>query len=100
MTYSPLNLSAMNNMNDFMQIANTNSSGYFWTGMAYMLWFVLFMVLLPFGFEASLMTSSFIALLPALALLYLDLMSWKWFVAFPAMILFTIIWMMWGRREY
>lgn len=95
-----VNWSNVNNLNDFMAVANQNSSGFFWTGMVYMAWFVLFILMIPFGPEPAILVATFIAMLPALMLVYLGLMGWQWFVAFPAVILFVIIWMMWGRREY
>lgn len=95
-----INWSNVNNLKDFAAIANQNSGGFFWVGMMYMAWFVLFILMLPFGFEPAVLASSFIAMIPALMLVYLGLIGWKWFVVFPAMILFMIIWMMWGKKEY
>ena len=90
--------SQVENAQDILQVANANSSGFFWTGMLYMLVFILMIVLIPFGFETALLASAFIGMTIGITLLYLGMISWQWFLPFPGLILFTILYIIWSSR--
>jgi hypothetical protein len=75
------------NVTDFGQLpsqANTASGGSFWIGMFYMLWVVLIMTFIGFGWEISLLVSSFLMLVIGLLLAYSGLVSFAGSVGFMA----------------
>jgi len=99
MPYVNTNWSEITAAQDILQIANANSSGFFWTGMLYMLWVILLVIFIPLGgFEAAILTSGFIGGTIGLILLYSGLISWQWFLPLPGMILFTILYIVWSSR--
>jgi len=87
---------------DFGQIpaaANTASSGSFWIGMFYMLWIILIMLFVGFGFEVALTVSSFIAIVLGLLLVYADLMAWEHLITVVAVELFMFLYIIWSSSK-
>lgn len=85
------------NFTDFTQLpqkANEASSSSFWPGMLMMIWVVLFLLLIGFGFEVALMVASFIALIAAILLAYAGLVAWYYIAMFAAIIVFEFIYVM------
>lgn len=90
------------NITDFDQIpgaANTASNGSFWVGMLYMIWIILLLVLIPFGFEASILAASFIALILGILLVYSELVAWYWALTFVGMILAMFLYIIWSSPK-
>ena len=69
------NWSNVNNATAFLQTANTNTSGYFWPSILYMVVALLFFAMLNFGFEAAALVSLFIGIIIGTLLVYMDLVS-------------------------
>ncbi len=65
------NWTGMTNANDLLVAVNTNTGGWFWASMVYMIFLTMLLSTLSFGFEASLLTSAFICFLIALMLSFL-----------------------------
>jgi len=99
MVYTPTNFSSVTNLQTGLELANTNSGGYFWTSMVMMVFMILFITLLNFGFEASLLSSAFLGFLLAFFLAYIGLVAWWLVGVFVAIMLFTIFYIMWGGRN-
>ena len=70
--------------------ANDNSGGWFWTTGWFMFIIVLFMAMLGFGAEASLLVSCFIALISGVLLLYLGLIP-LYILAIPLGIMLSLM---------
>jgi hypothetical protein len=83
---------------DLPSLANTASNGIFWSGMLYMLWIIILLILIAYGFEVALMVSSFIALIIGLLLVYSDLIAWYHCITFVGIILFVVLYNSWGRK--
>lgn len=97
---TPTNWSAVNSITDLLSVANTNSGGFFWTGMLYMVWAVLVILFINTGFETALLTASFICLIIGLNLLFMNLVSLAWGVlTFVGVILTIIIYINWSSRS-
>jgi hypothetical protein len=61
---------------DWLNIANTNSGGSFWAGTLYLIVGVLFMVIFPVaGVEGGIMTAVFIGIMIGTFMLYLGIIS-------------------------
>lgn len=90
------------NFTDFTQLpqkANEASSSSFWAGMLMMVWVVLFLLLIGFGFEVALMVSSFIALIIAILLAYAELVAWSYIAMFAAIIVFEFLYVMFLQKK-
>jgi len=64
-----------------------------------MMQIIIMVALLPFGFEAAILASAFIALIAGLFLTYLDLMSLSSLMFFAAQILLVIIYITWQKKK-
>ena len=87
------------NLKDLLAIPNATTGGFFWIGMLFMMWGIIVMALLNFGFEAAMLTASFVILIAGLFLVYLELVSWTWLMTFLGIILFMIFYMVWQKNR-
>lgn len=90
------------NVTDFTQLpslANTNSSGSFWTGILYMIWVIMFASLVYWGWEAAIMVSSLLALIIGLFLVYADLVNWIYILTFVGIELIMFLYIIWGSPK-
>ena len=84
---------------EFLAMPNTATGGYFWAGMDLMIFLILFITLsTSFRWEAGILASAFVAFLISIFLVYLNLISF-WIVGvFVALLLFTLIYIMWSNK--
>ena len=90
------------NVTDFGQIpglANTATSGTFWAATLYMLWIIMLLLMIGWGFEVSILVSSFIALIIAILLVYSELIAWYHVVTFTGIILFMFLYIIWSGSK-
>jgi hypothetical protein len=90
------------NVTDFGQlpsVANTASGGVFWVGMLEMVWIVLILVLIGYGFEVAITVASFLALIISFFLVYAGLVSWGFIVQFAGILLFMFLYIIWSGRK-
>jgi len=83
----------------FLQIANNNTGGWFWVSMLTMLTIVLLISMLPFGFEAAVLGAAFAGLMVGILLVYLELVGWTWVAMYAGIIVFMFLWIMYSRRD-
>lgn len=86
------------NVTDFSQLpaqANSASSGTFWTGILYMLWIIMMLIMIYWGWEAAIMVSSFLALVIGLFLVYADLVNWYYILTFVGIELIMFLYIIW-----
>ncbi len=93
------NWSNVTNPETFLQIANTNTGGWFWVSMLFMIATVLLISLLPFGFEAALLAAAFAGLMLGLPLAYMGLVGWSWVVMYAGVIVGMILWIMYTQKD-
>jgi len=87
------------NLKDLLAIPNATTGGFFWIGMLFMMWGIIVMGLLAWGFETAMLTASFVILIAGLFLVYLELVSWAWLMIFLGIILFMIFYMVWQKNK-
>jgi len=90
------------NVTDLGQIpaaANTASNGTFWVAMLYMLWIVLIFMFIGFGWEVAILSSSFLALVLGLLLVYTGLISFQTVLVFVGVILFMFLYIIWTSKK-
>ena len=84
---------------EFLAMPNTATGGYFWMGMDLMVFLIIFITLAgQFGWEAGLLSASFIGILMSLFLVYLGLLSLWVLGVFIALIIIMFIYIMWSNR--
>lgn len=93
------NWSGVDTPQEFLEMPNNATSGYFWAGMDLMIFLIVFITLaLQFGWEAGILSASFVGLLISIFLVYLDLVS-LWIIGvFVGIILLTFIYIMWSNK--
>lgn len=82
------------NMTDLSQIpaqANVVTGGFFWMTILYMLFVILLLIIMAYGFEVSLITSSFLCLVIGLLMVFAGLLAWIWVLPFIAAIIFYFL---------
>lgn len=94
-----INWTNVTGMDQIPALANTSTGGYFWTGILYMLWIILLLVLIGYGFEVAVLTSAFIGLILAIILVYSELIAWYHVVTFSGIILFIFLYIIWSGSK-
>lgn len=96
-----INWSNVSNFNDVLVAANTQSSGAFWTSILYMVVFVAFLAMIPFGFETAAIASLFLGIMLGVFMLYLGLTSMLWVGVLVGFEIFIFIYIGWasGRNQ-
>jgi len=91
------------NVTDFAQLpskANEATGGTYWGTMLHMLWFIMLLILIGYGFEVALLVASFVAMVIAFILVYAGLVPWYMVVEFVGIILFMFLYIVWsGSRK-
>jgi hypothetical protein len=94
-----INWSNVTDFGDLPSQANNATNGTFWPGMLYMVFVILFLILIGYGFEVAILVSSFIAMILALLLVYSGLVAWTHVLAFVGIILFVFLYIIWSGRK-
>ena len=90
------------NVTDFgalPSLANTATGGLFWVGILHMVWIILILVLIGFGFEVAISVASFLAMIIALLLVYGELVNWIFVVEFAGILLFMYLYIIWSGKK-
>jgi len=83
----------------FLQIDNTNTGGWFWVSMLFMISAVLLISLIPFGFYAAVLAAAFAGLMLGIPLAYLGLVGWSWVVMYAGVIIALMLWIMYSKND-
>lgn len=94
------NFTGITGIGGFMEIANENTAGYFWVGMLFTFMCIIFMSLIGFGVEIALLAAVFVGLMAGILLLYMGLVGWSWIAMIVAVLLATLLWIIYSKREY
>lgn len=89
-------------MSDFGQLpaaANSTTGGSFWVGMLYMVWIILLLLTISYGFEVAILVSSFVALILGLLLVYAGLVAWQWVVTFAGILIVMFLYIIWSGNK-
>jgi hypothetical protein len=82
-----------------LAIPNSTTYGAFWLVVNFLVWVVLNIVFQSFGFEVAMLGSTFIAVVIALFLAYMNLIAWAWVLFFFAILIFTILYIVWSSNR-
>ena len=99
MAFNITNYQNISTTADFLSLANTNSNGYFFTGMVFMIWLIMMISLAGvFGWEAGILSASFTALVVAIFLTYAGLTPIWLIGAFVGIIISIIAFIIYSNR--
>ena len=93
-----INWSNVTTVGAFASVPNTNTGGWFWTAMLWMIYAILLISMLPMGFEAAILGSAFSCLMIGIILVYMGLTSWIWVVMFAGILVGMFLWIMYSQR--
>ena len=86
------NWTAVTDTASFLGLANTTTGGWFWIGMLFMVFVVLGISLLKFGFEAAILSSGFATLVIGMMFAYMGLIGWSWILMILGILLVVMLW--------
>ena len=89
----------MTNLGEMLKIPNSVTGGWFWLGMQVLIFIVLTVSFLGYGFETAIMAAGFISLISGMFLVYMELLSWQWLMFFLGVILLMFIYITWNNRK-
>jgi hypothetical protein len=93
------NFSNMTTWQGFLNMANENSAGYFWTLLGcYLPFIIATVVLLPFGWEVAIVIGAFIGIILSALLSYAGLVAWWVVGSFIGIEIFMILYIFWSNR--
>jgi hypothetical protein len=93
-----VNWSNMTSLSQLPAAANTATGDVFWVGILYMIWLILLLILISFSLEVAILTSSFLALIIGLLLVYGNLVAWQWILPFVGIMLFMFLYITWTNQ--
>jgi hypothetical protein len=91
-----INWTNVTDFTEFPSLANDASGGTFWVGMLYMIWIILIILLVSFGFEAAIIVASFLSLIIGLFLVYADLVNFTYVLTFVGVLLVMFLYIAWS----
>ena len=89
----------MTNLGEMLKIPNSVTGGWFWLGMQVLIFIVLMVSFLGYGFETAILAAGFISLISGIFLVYMELLSWQWLMFFLGVILLMFIYITWNNRK-
>lgn len=81
-----------------LHVANANSNNMFFFLMNMLAWFVLLIVLSPFGIEMALLASSFVALVISILLVYMGLVAWYSVLIYVGIIIAVFFYIIYSKN--
>jgi inner membrane protein involved in colicin E2 resistance len=91
-SYQNINISNINTFSDMLQAMNNSGAGYLFVGINFLVFFVLMITFASsFGWEAALLSSSFIGLILSLLFLYMGVSAYWVSGVFVGVIIVTLM---------
>ena len=94
-----VNWTNFTDLGELPKAVNDISGGSFWVGMLFMVWIILIMLTISFGFELALITSSFAGLIIGLLMVYSGLVAWPYVLVFVGVIVITFFYIIWSSSK-
>lgn len=96
-----VNWSSITTIGQILAVPNTNTGGWFWLAMLFLIFFVVLIILLmkEAGTEVSLLASGFVGLVGAIFLVYMDLLAWQWALFFVGLLTMLFLYIVWSSKS-
>ena len=96
---SLINWSNVTELSQIPSQANTATGGSFWSVILYMVFVIVLILIMSYGFEIALLVSSFLSLIIGLLLVYSNLVGWYTILPFIAIMVFMFLYMTYQRNK-
>jgi hypothetical protein len=94
-----INWSNVTDLSQVPGLANDVSGGSFWVGMLYMIWIILIMLMMAYGFEVAIVVASFVSLVFGLLLVYAGLVAWGWVSVFAGVLILMFFYIIYSGSK-
>lgn len=94
-----INWSNVTGLEQVPALASTASNYQFWSGMLYMLWVMVLLFLLAWGWEVAIITSAFVGLILSLPMAYADLISFAPTTFFASLLLLMFLYIIYTSNK-
>lgn len=94
-----VNWSNLTDLGDLPEQANRASGGSFLVGILYMLWIIMILLMMQWGFEVAIVASSFVFLIVALLMVYGGLIAWYYVLTFVGILLFMFLYIIFSSKK-
>lgn len=95
-----VNWTNTDNFTEFLANANSSGAGWLFTGIDFMVFFVLFVTLASvMEWEVAMMVSSFIGFVLGLLFAYIGVESWTWVGVFVGLMVVSILYRVYSRNR-
>jgi hypothetical protein len=92
----PNNFTNITDFGGMLELANSNSGGFFWTGVTWMVFLILFLSTMAFGWEVGILAAAFFGMVVAMLFAYLGLVSWTIVSIFVGILLVMFLYIVWS----
>ena len=99
MPYTTTNWTNVTTAIDVLSIPNSATGGWFYTGILFMIVFVVIIATIPFGITTALFLGGFIGLILGFFLVTLGLASLSWIATFVGLILLIAVYLAYSNKE-
>lgn len=94
-----VNWSNVSSFSEIPSLANQTTGNYFWSATIFMIWILLMIMLSFFGFEVSILVSTFLALVIGILLVYANLLAWETLLIFVGILFFMFLYIIWSSNK-
>lgn len=94
-----INWTEVTNWGELLQVANTNTEGYFWLMILWGVWIITLILTSVFGLYPALMLASFIGMIFGMFLVYAELVAWPWVLTYLSTIVIAILMISWTANK-
>jgi len=95
-----VNWTNITTVGSFLNEANTQTSGMFWASMLGLIYVVLLISLLPFGIYPAVISSSFVAFVLGIFLVYMGLVNWTIVASIAGIMIAIFLWIGYSSNKY
>jgi hypothetical protein len=96
---SAINWSNVTGLEQIPALASTASNYMFWSGTLYMIWVIVLLFLLAWGWETALVVSAFVGLILSLPMAYGDLISFAPTTFFASVLLLMFLYIIYTSNK-
>lgn len=90
----------MTDISSMMQIPNSQTGGWFWLAMHFMLFIIATITMSATGsITIALLSAGFLALISGLFAVYLGLFAWKWLLFYVGLLLVLLFYNAWNNKK-
>lgn len=95
---SIINWTNITNAGQLLDLPNVSTGGSFWVAVVFLVFLVLLVIFMQFGWEVAILGSAFICMIISLFLTYMEVLAFKWVLFFIGMLIFFFMYIIYKSR--